>query len=187
VAGRDPDEARIGELLRRREELAEAREAIRRAEEGDESALPMVRRYLDEPGPEYLDVVDVARIAREAQIKRVFGPEDLVAREAMGRKLEGMRREILGEGATPLEGLLADRVVLCWLQLYYAEIKHAEMALRDAPDIDWTQDEYHQRRVDRLQRRYVAAIKGLAQVRRLLGGSPSVQINIADKQINKSG
>jgi len=182
-----PGEAQreLSELQKRREELVEAQDAIRRAGKGEESALPAVRRYLDERGPEYLDIIDVARIAKETQIKRVFEPEDLAARETMERKLAFMRREILGADPSPLEGLLADRVLLCWLQLYYAETKHAERNLEDAPDINWTQDEWHQRRVDRLQRRYLAAIKSLAQVRRLL--RPGVQINVAEQQMNVAG
>lgn len=172
----------LSELLQEREELVRAQDALKRAGEGDESALPAVRRFLDERGPEYLDVVDVARIAKETQIKRVFGPKDLAAREAMERKLEHMRREILGPDPSPLEGLLADRVVLCWLQLYYAETKHAELGIGE---IAWVQDEWHHKRVDRLQRRYLAAIKGLAQVRRLL--RPGVQINLGQQQVNVAG
>ena len=38
-----------------------------------------------------------------------------------------------------------------------------------------------QRRLDAAQRRYLHAIRTLAQVRRLLG--PSVQVNIAEKQL----
>jgi hypothetical protein len=40
-----------------------------------------------------------------------------------------------------------------------------------------THDEFHQRRVERAQRRYLAAIKALATLRRL--GVLSVQINVA--------
>jgi hypothetical protein len=83
------------------------------------------------------------------------------------------------------ERLLADRVVMCWLQLYYAEQKYAEMALADGPIVNWTQEEWHQKRIDRLQRRYIAAIKGLAQVRKLL--KPSMQGNVAEQQVNVSG
>ena len=39
-----------------------------------------------------------------------------------------------------------------------------------------------QRSINRAQRRYLAAIKSLVQVRRLLG--PMVQVNIAEKQVN---
>ncbi len=44
------------------------------------------------------------------------------------------------------------------------------------------QGDYHQRRIDRAHRRYLASIKALAQVRRLL--TPAVQVNIAERQIN---
>lgn len=177
-----PEERELAKLLKEREDPAEAQEAIKRARKGDESALPAVRRYLDARGPEFLDVVDLARIARETQIERALG-EDLAAREALARKLELMRREILGPDPSVLEDLLADRIILCWLQLYYAEIKHAEQS--KAAVIPWTQDDWNEKRLDRLQRRYLAAIKGLAQVRKLL--RPGVQINLADKQVNVAG
>jgi hypothetical protein len=74
---------------------------------------------------------------------------------------------------------------MCWLQLHYAEQKYAEIALENDPGVDWSQEEWHQRRIDRLQQRYLAAIKGLAQVRRLL--KPSMQINVAEQQVNVSG
>jgi hypothetical protein len=41
--------------------------------------------------------------------------------------------------------------------------------------------DYQQRRQDRAARRYLAAIKALAQVRRLL--VPVVQVNIAERQV----
>jgi hypothetical protein len=43
------------------------------------------------------------------------------------------------------------------------------------------QSEYHQRRLDRLHRRYLSSVKSLAQIRKM---GPAVQINIAEKQIN---
>jgi hypothetical protein len=46
------------------------------------------------------------------------------------------------------------------------------------------QSEYHQRRLDRLHRRYLSSIKTLTQMRKL---GPAVQINIGEKQINTAG
>ena len=190
--GLNPGSMEVRELLEKREKLVEAQDAIKRAGEGDESALPAVRAYLDERGPEYLDAVDVARIATETQIERVFGPEDLASGEAAARKTLLMRREILGPDPSPLEGLLADRIVLCWWQLYYSEIQHAEEVLMrkrhaDMESMTWAQDEWHQKRIDRLQRRYLASIKSLAQVRKLLGPGSAVQINVAEQQVNVAG
>jgi hypothetical protein len=48
-----------------------------------------------------------------------------------------------------------------------------------------TQSEFYDRRVTECQKRYLAAINALAQIRRLL--SPSIQVNIAGKDINLAG
>lgn len=45
--------------------------------------------------------------------------------------------------------------------------------------------ESRERRQDRIHRRFLSALKALAQVRRLL--SPAVQVNIAREQVNVSG
>lgn len=180
-----PESREISELRKKREALAETHDAIQRAREGDESGLPAVRAYLDERGPEYLEVLDLARLSQETQIQRIVGAEDLAAQEILRGKAGGLREEVAGPDPSPLERLLADRVVMCWLQLHYAEQKYAEVALQSVPSLDWEQEELHQKRIDRLQRRYIAAIKSLAQVRRLLG--PNVQVNLAEQQMNFGG
>jgi hypothetical protein len=43
-------------------------------------------------------------------------------------------------------------------------------------------DAFHQQRIERAQRQYLAAIRALAPVRKL--GVPAVQVNIGEKQIN---
>ena len=87
-----------------------------------------------------------------------------------------------GEDPSPLERLLADRIGLCWGFLAYTEAlyfrKLAEgMALPMA--------DYMDRHQDRAQRRYVQAVKALAQVRKLMG--PNVQVNIERNQVNVAG
>ena len=44
------------------------------------------------------------------------------------------------------------------------------------------QSEYHQRRLDRLHRRYLSSVKSLAQIRKM--GPAVLQINLAEQQIN---
>ena len=77
------------------------------------------------------------------------------------------------------ERLLVDRVVACWLQVHYADAVYAQ----GMKDLTFNQGDYYQRRQDRAHRRYLSAIRSLAQVRRLL--SPSIQVNIAEQQINQ--
>ena len=88
-----------------------------------------------------------------------------------------MRKDLDGPDPSPLERLLAERIVACWLQLQYVDAIYAQ----NLDDMNMAQSEYHQRGLDRLHRRYLSSIKTLAQIRKL---GPAVQINLAEKQIN---
>jgi len=97
----------------------------------------------------------------------------------MTRKLDSLRREVAGPAPSTLERLLGDRIAIGWLGLAVAEGTY-HLALERG--VGASDDEFHQRRVERAQRRYLAAIKALATVRRL--GVPAVQINVAKQQVN---
>ena len=76
-----------------------------------------------------------------------------------------------------------ERVVACWHQLQDAEIIYQQ----NRKELTIQQSEYHQRRLDRLHRRYLSAIRTLAQMRKLLKPTTVAQINIAEQQINVAG
>jgi hypothetical protein len=92
------------------------------------------------------------------------------------RKLTALKAELGGK--TPLEKLLAERVVAGWLNVYYIDALYAERL----NDVTAEQSEYFQRRQERAHRLYLSAIRTLAQVRRLL--VPAVQVNIGAQQLN---
>ena len=170
-----------GELLpaRRNERLDQLRGFVERAQDGDEEALAKVKEIFKEaPGMARI-FADIAGEAERSLIKRVTGGDPLV-REALPLRLEAMRKEFAGPDPSALERLLAERIVACWLQVQYAEIIYAQ----NLGSMNIAQSEYHQRRLDKLHRRYLSAIKALAQIRKM---GPAVQINIANKQINTSG
>lgn len=106
---------------------------------------------------------------------------DAVAREAIEKKLTALRSQIAGPSPSPLEVLLVDRIVICWLQMAHADALCAQRIGRGSPAME----EQRERRQDRIHRRFLSAFKALAQVRRLLG--PSVQVNIAQEQVNVCG
>ena len=161
---------------RRQELLEELRDTVEAAHDGDERALSRVREVLKEL-PSLADIfADLANEAERAIIKRVAGADPLVE-EALPLKLKEMRDELCGPHPSALEQLMAERIVACWLQLQHAEIVYA----RNLDKLSIAQGEYHQRRLDRLHRRYLSSIKSLAQIRKM--GS-AVQINIAERQIN---
>jgi hypothetical protein len=92
-----------------------------RARKGDESTLPVVWRILE--NPDSVDALggDLALLAQMSFIKAAAG-KDLVFREALVGKLASMRDELAGPNPTPIERLLVERVVACWLQVQDARM-----------------------------------------------------------------
>ena len=116
--------------------------------------------------------------AQECCLKAFFGKEALLTQEAQRRKCAALRRELAGEHPTPLKTLLVDRIVLSGLHLYYAEALYAQ----HLETFSLKQHEFYQWRLSLAQSRYLAAIRTLAQVKRLQ--APAVQVNIAREQLN---
>ncbi len=109
-------------------------------------------------------------------IERTSG-NNPVKEKSLKITLEQMREELAGPNPSPLERLGAERVASCWLQFHYAELLYNQQL----PKLTLDQDAYHQKRLDGLHRRYLSAMRSLAQVRKLL--KPKVaQINIGEKQ-----
>jgi len=142
-------------------EITDAEAFLKRADDGDESVLPAIRKLLALP-----DVVEqmggnLAARAQKALVNSICGKR-LPDKEALLQKLANLRAELGGPAPTPLEQLVVERIVACWLQLHSLELSYgsqASMAIELAT--------YYQKSIDRAQKRYLAAIKALAYVRRL--------------------
>jgi hypothetical protein len=152
---------------------------LRKAIGGDKGALAEVREMLAAPGGADLLGGNTARESLRRLITVACGSNQ-VAREATERKLEEMRAELLGSHPTALERLLVERVVATWFHLHHLE---AQYAARESMSL--ALGLYYQKCLTAAQNRYIAAIKGLADVRRL--ALPALQVNIARKQINVAG
>jgi hypothetical protein len=135
---------------------------VRRAEQGDASVLPELRRALDEHPEAWQRCGDLALEAQEAWLELVAG-NNLLFRECVERKVSQMKTELAGENPTPLERLLVARVVAGWLQCEYADAAYAQMQKPTSG-----QHAAGLRRQNACQQRYLQAIKTLATVRRLL-------------------
>lgn len=85
-----------------------------------------------------------------------------------------------GPNPAPLERLLAECVVACWLHLHHLETIYAG---KESMSLEL--GSYYQRSITSAQKRYLAAIKTLALVRKL--AVPVLQVNIARKQVNVAG
>jgi hypothetical protein len=144
------------EILQRLQSL------VKRAEQGDESALPTLRAALDANPWIWERYGDLAQQSQAAWLQLIAGP-NLLLRESVERKAEAMRAELAGPGPSPLEKLLVERVIACWLQTQYADAAYAQQQ-NPSP----AQHTAALKRQAGSHQRYLHSIKTLATVRKLL-------------------
>lgn len=156
--------------------LAEINATIRKAEGGDKAAFAEVKGMLAAPGcSDFLGGNVAAEVVR-LLVKKYAGSNPVI-QESVTRKVEELRAELCGPNPTSLEKLLAERVVATWLHLHHLETLFAQ---KESYTLEV--GAYYQKAISAAQKRYLAAIKGLADVRRL--ALPALQINIAKRQTN---
>lgn len=152
---------------------------IRRAEAGDAAALAEVRNLANTTLPDLWEAYGNIAQNAERTLVSVAAGENAFTREAITSKLVQLRAEFCGPNPTPLERLLVERVVLCWLQVHYEDAIDASGLKKG---VTWKQSLNQQKRAETAQRRFLAAVKALATVRRL--ALPVLQVNIGEKQVN---
>jgi len=167
-----------------RERIYELQELSDKAEDDDAGARQELRRRLAQEVPEVVArCSDSARSYRRLLAKRSSGGSPLVE-EAISERARRMALELAGENPTPLEVLLSERVASLWvlvelqealLAAYYYKASGASPAFV----LQMT------RLQESSNRRYLGAIKTLAQVQKLQGPS-RVQVNIGGNQVNVS-
>jgi hypothetical protein len=138
----------------------EFRDLIQRAEQGDKSTLAQLQEVMMSPEAVEFFGGDLAKTLEKNLVANAAG-KNLPFQEAILRKLQLLREDTTGSNVAPLEKLLVDRIACCWLVLYDAEVRYVQ------GNMSIPQGDYHQRRIDRLHRRFLSAIKMLAVVRRL--------------------
>ncbi len=170
-----------GEIEELRETVAKLRDLMDKAQDGDENAAFDIRKILDgSPDLAWRFIKGPGKMAEEALIDEFTRDKDLASKELLKHQLKSMRIEVAGENPSPLELLLAERVVATWLQVQLFDAFYA-CGMKSGT---LSQDEHRQKRLDRAHRRHLSAIRTLAQIRKM---GPTVQINIAEKQINTAG
>jgi hypothetical protein len=135
---------------------------VTRAEQGDESVLPELRAALDANPWIWERYGDLAQQSQAAWLGLIAG-SNLMLHESTRRKAEQLRAELAGPQPSPLERLLVERTVSCWLQTHYADAAYAQLK-GTTP----AQHTAALRRQNSAQQRYLQAVKALATVRKLL-------------------
>lgn len=153
-------------------------DVLKGAQNGDESTRKELRAFLEDRQKKYpagmraLPTIAMSEIVGKIAGKNILLEEDLMLQ--LGYLLE----HIGGPAPSFLEELLVDRIIICWLWVNYFDAMYAGNII----ELSITSSEFHLRRLDGAQRRYLAAVKALAQVRRLQ--LPTVQLNVGQNQIN---
>ncbi|MBL8798579.1 MAG: hypothetical protein JNM56_32080 [Planctomycetia bacterium] len=88
---------------------------LERAQAGDETVLPELRRQLAESPELWQRCGDLAQHAEVTWLQLIAG-RDLFLQESVRRKLDDLKHELLGDSPTPLERLLAERLAVAWLE-----------------------------------------------------------------------
>ena len=161
-----------------RDTVGRLEELVEKAGKGDRKPLPEIRKILKESPDLAWQLMDVGRVAEWRYTEIMLKEEDFGLKEVLRCQLAAMREEIAGDNPSPLERLLADRIVLTWLQIQLFEDAYASSLSKS---MTIAQGNYNQKMIDQAYKRHLSAIRMLAQIRKL---GPAVQINIGERQIN---
>ena len=167
-----------------KERLDELRELSKKAEGGDEETRQELKTALRQSGPEVISrASDIGRKAQHLLIETAAAGKPLTECALSGR-LDMLREEIAGENPTPLERLLTERVVACWILV---ELFEALMAAQLSSDgkhrVPMSYLKHMLKWQESANRRYLASIRELARLRKLQSNTPGIQYNT---QINLS-
>jgi hypothetical protein len=154
-------------------------ELVQRGRAGDREVLPALRDLLDQTPALWQEARELATQVERAWVRTLAGT-DLVSQELLERQATALKAQLAGPSPTPLEHLLVERIVVCWLQVQQAELRAAERLRHQSPVLSHAEEH----RLDKVHRRFLTAVKTLAQVRKLLRRGAAVQVNIAQQQVN---
>ena len=158
-----------------KDRLTELRTVSEKAEAGDRNARKRLRQLVRSSSPEIIAAAsDVAGSAAWMLIKTISAGEPLM-QEALQERMHQMRAEIGGENPTPLEILLTERVVAGWLLVEVLEGLVSAQYQRDvtAHRVPPGHIIQQSRIVESVTRRYMAAVRELARVRKLQASGPA--------------
>lgn len=136
---------------------------IQLAKEGRQEILPTLRHALDVHPELWRHYGNIARQAQAAWLN-LIGGTDLYMQETMSRFAEAQRADLAGPDATPLEKLMAERIVAINLEVGYYEAMLGQHVGRSGNKV---LDHLH-RRHEIAEGRLQAAMINLARIRKLL-------------------
>jgi hypothetical protein len=133
-----------------------------RAQSGDRDAFRELQARGEAEGIDY--VKDWSSHLLLYRIQDRVSPTNLIARSAVALDLAATARDLAEPGDGPIERLLVGRVALCLVDCRQAELEHVGAIISAGDPLE---AEPLDRRRDRANRRLLATLKTLAEIRRL--------------------
>ena len=165
-----------------REQLQELQALSDRVESGEKGAVLELRRAVQQSSSEVVNFcASIAQDYRRLAAGTGSGGDPLV-REAMVEGAERLAKELAGENPTALEVLLAERIASLWVLTETQEALLSASYRRGQQKPVGPSFMIQMCRIqESTHRRYLAAIRTLAQVRKLRANTPNLhltQINV---------
>jgi hypothetical protein len=137
--------------------------------------LAELRRLFDEDPELWRTTGNMARRTLD-HLLRTYYSQSAYARECVTRRVREMRQEFGYTESSPLEKILIEQILVCWINLYVIEINSGtQLCESHSPETGL----YWDRRLTGAQRRFRRACETLARVRKLSRNTPALQFNIA--------
>jgi hypothetical protein len=134
---------------------------VAKANAGDRNAFAELRAFLDSHPEIHRTVGDLTRRAEEVWLDLLVG-DDALGRESVRRELTNLKTDLTGEHPAALEKLLVDEIGLCYLAQRQAQIAGSTTGG------SIVQAAFRLRRAESAQKRYLASMKTLANLRALV-------------------
>jgi hypothetical protein len=136
------------------------KDVVDKAAKGDRAVVPAVDEFLAHPAATVL-WGDLGRRLLIRWVRRYAGT-DVLTERAVYRFASDLRARLAGPNPTALDLLLAERVVLGWVFVAWAEEQYG----RTLDNLSVAHHEFHLKRIDLANRTLLAAAKALAKVQR---------------------
>ena len=145
-----------------------------------------LRKCLDENPEIWRVVFDISNVIEINLISGIFPQQ--AAQVAIRKNVEEIKVGLGFEGATLMEQLLINNIVVSWLRVQWAEYR---LILHMGQDEKWMSEvEFWEKRLNVAQHRFLRASETLEKIRKMSAKNPTLQVNIAGQggqQVNVAG
>lgn len=150
---------------------------VQNAQQGDTTTLPAIRQLLDRVPEVWEGSRVLAQQIERSWINTISG-RDLISQEILEREVNALRTQLQGSNPSPIETLLIERICSCWLAIQHAEL----IASKRLTPYTFALSNAEENRLDKTNRRFLASVRELAKVRKLLTPETRVQVNVGAQQ-----